>query len=598
MKKQLKQKRRYLSLNERLSQLYFNKYTVALLLIIIKIHFYKKTIVLKLENHSSYELCVKEIEEFNDNIVVLINKIIVNNLNHLRTNFIYMIKNIITIIKNLILFYIEIFIGTYVCFLNSLIKAAVGFGMDAVENVLKFFNNSIDVISKELESGLNDISFFINHFLYVFSKIKSFFNNKSYNSEKYVDRITLSIKNLKKISIPESFFNDIKSFRENDFKKIDELENPSKTFISMPFDSLKNRLSQELEKKIIFDSIHLKNVLDLDSINAYCLNFKKIDEFHSNVKKKIDFIEKIIVFLLLLTAFFVIIPVTYSEYRKWRREVRLVEDLKFFTNESKKHIHNIINTYNNPTLYYIHKLKLSDSNSLFWFISYTTSTCSNNLFFIGIMYFMSLFFQFIMINLIEKYVKTKKLVNLVDFDVLFETSKNSYITQTNNYLSQQEKKLNQQIFNDVKVISLNLNSAVVNLTTKINEIIASIFGKSIFKKPVDLIFYCTIGRKLDKLESGLNWIQNKLKFHLPLFKEEIDDALNSLIKKFSKLFDTSKNFIYEKIISEYKRFLNLEIEIGLAILTVWLAQIIIAFLVIYTKKFILKKSKFSVYSTR
>lgn len=164
--------RNYLNLREILSQSYLNKYSILLLLILIKLIVLKNSLLKNL----SLELLDKSVCD-NDEVQPVLNtvhKMIVDKLQTLEVSGLVSIILLLRAIKNMVLFVIELFLGTYICILNAALKGTTEFAFDASEGVIQAVNATVVSATNDIESALQGLSQFINDLVKGFNAISNF----------------------------------------------------------------------------------------------------------------------------------------------------------------------------------------------------------------------------------------------------------------------------------------------------------------------------------------------------------------------------------------------------------------------------------------
>lgn len=71
---------------------------------------------------------------------------------------------IVTGAENIIIFALEMIVGTYACVLVSTIDGAVDVAVNSTESVISWVNDTLSDITDDIEDGLTDVSKFLNKF--------------------------------------------------------------------------------------------------------------------------------------------------------------------------------------------------------------------------------------------------------------------------------------------------------------------------------------------------------------------------------------------------------------------------------------------------
>lgn len=502
-----------------------------------------------------------------------------------------MLMTIITIIKLLIVFYIDIFLGTYICILTAAIGGTVDFALDSTQLVLKSANETIISVSEDIQDGLNGLLKVINTLLSGVDKVKSFFTNQETDPTEYVDKVNLSIKALQNIRIPNSVLTDIDNFKDK-VPDFNELQNTSK-LVSKPFEIITQELNELAHfKNITLDQLKLASTPPVN----FCSNSLDIDKFYSNLAKKVQFTSNIIIIVLLIMAMFAIASLVIVEYFKWRKSQRMINEILADKNQESYFVltRNIMNKYNSSLIYYIERfvtIPPSRKDNLYWLLSYITTSYSLTVLIIGLAGLFTVMLQFIILQIILKSFKslTTELTGFkTQIITLMDNATSSYIKETNSYIGSQQKLMNDELFGNIRTASTSVNSTINDFLMKMNTTINSVFANTPFSKPVNTLVYCTIGRKLIKIEQGLTWIVENLSISLPqLPKNLTEDFMTNYSKDnhgIHKLTDNVTSGI-TLLLDTYKKSLLIELYISSAILGIWILQIIIGLTLIWYRSF-------------
>lgn len=588
-------KKQFLNYYEILSQVWFNKYTIILVLMTIKIYLFTNSILSNLTNFKAYteSICTSldtystVIASLPEQLSKVINHMVASTLNSMKMQSLKMLMTIITIIKLLIVFYIDIFLGTYICILTAAIGGTVDFALDSTQLVLKSVNETIISVSEDIQDGLNGLLKVINTLLSGVDKVKSFFTNQDTDSTEYVDKVNLSIKALQNIKIPNSVLTDIDNFKDK-VPDFNELQNTSK-LVSKPFEIITQELNELAHfKNITVDQLKLASTPPVN----FCSNSLDIDKFYSNLAKKVQFTSNIIIIVLLIMAMFAIASLVVVEYFKWRKSQRMINEILADKNQESYFVltRNIMNKYNSSLIYYIEKfvtIPPSRKDNLYWLLSYITTPYSLTVLIIGLAGLFTVMLQFIILQIILKSFKslTTELTGFkTQIITLMDNATSSYIKETNSYIGSQQKLINDELFGNIRTASTSVNSTINDFLMKMNTTINSVFANTPFSKPVNTLVYCTIGRKLIKIEQGLTWIVENLSVSLPqLPKNLTEDFMTNYSKDnhgIHKLTDNVTSGI-TFLLDTYKKSLLIELYISSAILGIWILQIIIGLTLIW-----------------
>ena len=558
--------RNYLNLPEILSQVYLNKYVILLLLILIKLMVLENSLVKNL----SLELFDKSACD-NDEIQPVLNtvhKMVVDNLQMLEVSGLVSIILFFKALKQIALFFIELFLGTYICIINAILRSTTEFAFDASEGVIQAVNATVVSATNDIEDALQGISQFINDIVTGVNAISDFLTGNKQSSQlasQYENKINITLGNLKnKIMIPGDVLDKIDSARNIGLDGLTTLENGTQTLVATPFDLVVNKLD------VMKGTYNFKNSSPSPlNFKQECLNdMNKLEDVQIELVKIVETVSKWIFIGLIIAMVGSIIYVSFVQWREWKRMDRFIHEQEI-THEIQ--FRNQYNIYNNVILYTIEKrLGYKVNEKILWTFSYLFSKTARNVFFFGLMGIISVVLQFILIHVVQSSL-SKHINTFAASGNNTSGSVMNYVREMNNYINDTQTDMNDELFGNIKETSLSINSTIVDFMDGLNETLSDIFGKTPFSGVVDTIVYCTIGRKLAKIESGLTWINHNLNIDLPLLGDEFENDLLEI--KFLKPQSILNKV--NSIIEVYKNSIWLELYISLGLIGVWLIQAII-----------------------
>lgn len=564
----------FLTLFERLSQVYLNQFTMAALLLLVKVYLLKTSINSSLSDLRDNIDCKNKSEEISD----LINRMVENSLGHVKVNYGTMLGTIITTIKSLILFYIEMFLGTFTCLLNATIRGTTSFAFDSTQKVILAVNDTITDIAGDIQEGLDGLSFVINHLISTFNAIRSLFGSEPDSGNRYKDKINISIRGLRNIAIPSSVLTDIDRFRQKDVP-FEDLQNSTQVMVAAPFDLFSRKL---LESSLNSSSPVFSNTTlpVLKSVDPLCQNSVKIVAKYHKIIRDIDLAAKYVMIALGCVAALVLVLCIWREYRQWRRDLRLCRELQKIP-DNLTAFHNVLNRHDNTSVYLLYRFNICKSSYILWLVTYLTSSYAQTVLLIGLLGLLSALLLFLLIRLLASTDMD------IDFDS-FKTASDLYITETNRYISTQQDSLNAELFGNIRTVSQALNTTIVGFMDNMNSTLDRIFGNTPFEGPINTVVYCTIGRKLEKIELALTWIHSSLKIELPLMDNATLDDIVRLTMDNSEKVHSAMASSFAKLVAIYNNALWVEFLVSLCFISAWVLQLVVGLLLVWARIWVQK----------
>lgn len=333
----------YLRLGERLSQIWINKYTLALLLSMVKLVLFSRSLSSALSNSE------EQVIGHCSSVDKLYNNIMNNTPHYLGTMGNYMIeKSMIETVKlslktlslmisaseGLFTFMVDLYLGTYACLIVSAIDGTVDVATNTTEKLLGALNGTVHNIASDLDDGLDDLSKVINKIISVASKVEKVFTDDDDEDEeddddghdvvKKLSRVNLTVSGLRDLYIPSSINDKLRQL-SRDTPSFDELKNSTKQKIAIPFSYAHKEVKKVNVTQIFQDRAAtlyappLSNTTLLDGNGVCTRNIPAIRHVYRDLLRSVHIATKIFVVLLAVGAVCALVPVAYDEWRQWRR---------------------------------------------------------------------------------------------------------------------------------------------------------------------------------------------------------------------------------------------------------------------------------------
>lgn len=589
-------KRSYLNLWERLSQVWFNQWTLVLVLICFKLFIFRLSLVSSIDQISlaSAAACKSannlglSISQYPNESVRQANEFVSWSLDVLILQHIQSLRLLVSVVKSLVVFCVEVLFGTYTCLITALVNGTVDLAFDATDTLISLVNLTLVAATTEIQKELKGIETIVKKLLSTIDKVKDFFKGGSNDDEsrEHVHRINLTLLMLEDIRIPASVTDKIESVRS----KVPTFStNSTVSYIEGGFEDIISQIAAKPVNSTL-QPLAAPNFAPLQICSPK--NSEELNQAFQMAAKRICRISTWLMIALIILAIAVIVPLVILEYLKWKRQTEMIielvnklalvpESTKMPTKMSSDTIHSTINKFNNKVVYYLIKI-FHASPSCQWILSYVFSLRSVTLMFIGVAALITVGLQYALMGvLISAMQGAASSEQVQDFQkqydaALAQVAKN-WTGETNSYISREERAMNDQLFGWVQSTTDHINGTIVTIVDDIGKGI-SLFENTVLYKPVKSVIYCVIGRKLESIQNGLDWIHEHAVIDLPRVSE--NQIIQPLRSQNSQSMSKSSiaNLISktaDKIVTSYKNSLKIELYIAIAIISLWGLQVLL-----------------------
>jgi hypothetical protein len=527
----------YLGLYARLSQVWFNRWTVLLILVLVRVLILLASLDDNLGDAKTKALsaCTK-VEDVGSAMASMphylsvgVNRLAASGITEAVHGMMQVLDMILTGVQELILFVINMMTATYTCLLAVAVHGGLNVSAEVVTKTTDAMNTGIDDVASGISSVVSGIQTTIND---AFSAA-SIFGAKAPTID-----LTDELNKLKSVHIDSSGFVADLNKLNDEIPTFADVQNLTETAVAFPFNLVKEALNKTYGAWTFNDSVFpvaSKEALTFCSDNSVITDF--FEALYEIARKaKIGFIV-----VLVILAILICIPMAWWEIRSWRHQ-REYRDL-FVANKYDER--DMMFMSSRPFTSKI-AIKIScwmagkDSHEVLtderdrrretmirWAVAYGSSLPALFVLSLAIAGFFSCLCQYIILAGIEKEVPAlesqvsgfaDEVVSTLDrISVNWANDANSVIT-----------KHTDEINNDVLSYVVNATDAVNNtinlFISEMDKALTTVFNGTVLMDPVKGVVYCMIGMKIETVQKGITWVHDHAHVSFPLFPNDTFSA--------------------------------------------------------------------------
>ncbi|CAD1808684.1 putative integral membrane protein [Candida parapsilosis] len=568
--------RNYLDFFEKSSQIYLNQCTILLFVIIVKILLLRNSLINTISKQLIDESACND--ETIQPALNALHNMMFDNIAKLQYSGIVFIVLIIKTIRALTIFYIDLFLGTYVCLLNAVAKGTTEFAFDVTKSVIQMVNVTIVEATNGIEEGLQGLSTLLNDVSTGFDAIKNIFNggdgSSSSNARSYQSKINISLGALRdKIAIPGSVMTKINNAKNVSMSELEDMNNTTQTLIETPFDLIISKLqgiklSNESTRNSTINRIKVKDA---------CM--KTVVQVKDTQDHLVQFVETTSKYLFIVMALVLVGSIAYAWYterQQWKRKTGFINELGI---DNEVEFRNQENLYSNFVTYtLVKRMGYNVNHKIIWLLSYMSNRLARNILVFAILGQLAAILQFILVNYVHREIQ-KQIIDISSTSDPLSIS--VYIKSINDYINTTQSDLNEELFGEIRSTAIKVNSTIGEFVDNLDSTISDIFGTSnILASAVNTVVYCTIGRKLLKIEQGCTWLYENLKISIPL----VSGSISRDLQQVKVLQPNNVLTKLDKMIEFYVQSILLELYVALTFLGVWGLQLIIGCILLLTRQ--------------
>lgn len=510
----------YLGLRARLSQIWFNRWTVLLLLVLARVLIGLASLNDQIADAKTKALsaCTK-VEDIGSAMASMphylsvgVNSLAADGISKSIHAMVEVLMMILTGVEALILFIINMYVGTYACLIAAFVHGGLDASVGAVEGTTNFMNDNINKITGDISSDLKGLQDTINN---AFSHI-SFTGLKPPTID-----ITSHLDDLKNIHIDDTkFVGDLVQLNTT-LPTFDQVENFTKEALSIPFDFVKNKLNDSFANyafdKTVFP-VAEKQGLSFCSDNSFLNDFFQ-SLYQIAATAKIAFI--VVITVLAVGA---ILLMAWLEIRQWRRQQR---HAYVFSKHGYDPMDVVYIASRPVSATFGIKLasRFSGKRQLWarWAWAYATSLPALFVLSLAVAGFFSCLCQAILLRALQK--EAPALANQVgDFAgevvTTLQNVSTNWANSANGVVTNFNTEINDDLFGYVQNATTAVNNTLNTFETEMDKAITAVFNGTILYNTVKGVIRCLIGIKIDNVEAGLTWVHDHAHVSFPLFPND------------------------------------------------------------------------------
>ena len=517
----------YLGLRSRLSQIWINRWTVLLLLVLVRI----LVAIAGLNNDlnsakteamsacSGVESMGSAMASMPHYLAAGVNELAASGVEKAVYGLMSMLLLTVNGVEELFIFYVHMLTQTYECLLTLVVEGSIHVAIQVIEDASNFLNSTIQGITKDISNTVSDFETDFNKFTSGLNSIPQAFGGKG-NGPPTIN-VNDSLSKLNSIQLPDDLQQKLTTLNSS-LPSFSTVENFTDTLFKAPFEEVKTLINGTIQN-YTFDR-SLLPVPQKEQL-TFCSDSNGISDFFDELANIVQLARRVFIAVLIILAILACIPMAYQEIRRWRtmqKRAKLVGDKSL---DALDVVYIASRPYTATTGINIaaHLKSLKRQVLTRWVIAYATSPPALLVLSLGITGLLSCLCQYILLKAVEKEVPAlaNEVSNFADKVVnSLDNSSATWASGTNNAILGVDNDINKHVFAWVNTTTSAINGTLNEFIDEATNIMNKTFGGTVLYQPVTGLFNCLIGLKVNSIEHGLNWVQNHAKVDFPLLPND------------------------------------------------------------------------------
>ncbi|PWW73803.1 hypothetical protein C7212DRAFT_347397 [Tuber magnatum] len=584
----------YLGLRARLSQVWFNRWTLLLFLVLVRVILATQSLDgdLRSARREALSACTG-VESMGSAMASMphymskgVNEVAAMGIETAVKALEKTLSLLITGVQEIVVFVVNMITSTYVCLITLAVQGSLGAVLEATEKIADFVNNTMGKIFDDVGREVKTVQDGVNKVSKALEKVPNFFGSDvSFPDVKFP-----SLDQLKKVQIPTSFDDDLAKLKDS-IPTFDEVQKAAHDAIRIPFQLISKKVNESIGAYEFDRSVF--PIPEKEKL-TFCSDNPNINNFFDGLESTVDRVKKILIGVIICLAIIAVIPMAYREWWNWR------------TTQSRAFMLHTAPTYDPIDVIQIASRPYSSSVGLKlaglfkssrrqvlvrWAVSYATSAPALFVLSLGIAGLFGVLAQYILLKQVESAAPALA-AEVGEFaDVVVKqltAASTSWAVKTNAAINSTNSDINDELFGWVVNGTDSLNDTLTVFVDKMYEGVDKFFGKTPLAKPIKDVLNCLIGIKVKGIQKGLTWANENAHINLPLLPNDTFSlgAADSIAPEASGaasfLSDTSAQAsdmitdVVIKLTTKWEKMLTEEAIISACIVGIWILVLIIA----------------------
>lgn len=512
----------YLGLRARLSQVWINRWTILLLLVLIRTLIAIASLDDNLGSARQQALSACTSVENVGSAMASMPHYLSDGVNDLTAAGIEKAINglmqglilSVTGVEELIVFIINLLTQTYVCLITFAVGGSLHMAIDVAEDVGNFLNSTVQGVGKDLASSVDGFQDGMNKFLLGIDDVGSFFAGHQITPPT-ID-LNSSIAKLDSLELPSDYDQGLNKLNAS-IPTFAQVNNFTQTAIKFPFEEVKKLLNESLPKYTMNRSLF---PVPAKEQLTFCSDNQGIEDFFDDLVHIERLAKKIFLWVIVIAAILACIPMTYREIRRWRF---MQERARYIRNDALDPMDAVYiasRPYTSTAgLKLAEKFSSSRRKALVrWSVAYATTVPALFVLSLAIAGLLGCLCQYILLRAIEKEVPALENEVGAFADQVMSALNNAseqWAIGTNDMINSTNNAINHDVFGWVNTTTTAVNNTLNTFVDEMMKGLNDTFGGTALYEPVLEVLNCLVLLKIQGIEKGLTWVSDNAYVQFP-----------------------------------------------------------------------------------
>ena len=424
----------------------------------------------------------------------------------------------VTGVEEIFVFVFNALTGTYMCLITLAVGGSLELAIDGIEAVGKTLATNLGSLENSINSTVGSFD----------TSLQTFLNDAANGVTGLLGQkltapsldLSQQMDTLAKINLSTdmaSIFPELTKIN-NSIPTFQDVQNFTDNVLRTPFELVKTEIANHLSK-FTFD----RNLFPVPAKEqlTFCSDSDGINAFFDNLVELAALAKKIFIGTLLVAAILVMIPMGYREIRRYRTMQERSALVQSSAHDPMDVVYIVSRPYTSTfgiKAGHIVSSATRRQTLTRWVIAYATSDAALFVLALGIAGIFSCACQAILLKSVEKEVPslTNSVGGFADKVIAsLNNASESWAVGTNAAIASTNNDINQQMLGWVNTTTGALDDALNTFINETTKVLNETFSGTPLEGPVSGIFECLIGLKVAAIEKGLAWVSDNAHVNIP-----------------------------------------------------------------------------------
>jgi hypothetical protein len=512
----------YLGLRARLSQIWINRWTILLLLVLVRVLFAIASTDdgLTSARRQALSACTN-VEKVGSTMASMphymsqgVNKMTAKSITKAVNGLESMVTLSVTGVEEIVVFYIGMLTNTYLCLTTFAVTGSVHAVVDVVQSAQDDLNQMLGSIGNEINGAAGDLQKGINGLV-------SGINTLTGANAPKVD-FSKQITELKNVKLPVNLTDDLQKLN-NSLPTFAEVQNATETVLRFPFEELKKVINESMGRYTFNDTLF---PVPQKQALTFCSDNNGINDFFDDLVHVENMARRIFIGVLFTAAILVCVPMAWWEIQRYHKQQERARLIGTHAVDPMGAVYMASRPYTSRIGQKLASRTSTPRRQILvrWGVSYCTSVPALFVLSLALAGLFSCLCQYALLKSIEKEVPnlTNKVANFSGNVVkALNNASTEWADGTNQVITNENQRLNEELFGWVNTSTKAVNDTLNTFVDETIKVLNMTFGGTPLYDPIKEVFNCLIGLKVQGIEKGLTWVHDNAHINFPTLDEDM-----------------------------------------------------------------------------